>query len=381
MTVQQSVFVMRQKADRALHRLCGRKFSGREYENIVGCYLILDRMEEVLGVQLVDMSQITTNDDSIVEVQDSFPCLEGLPDRVQRFQEEDVRACLRSAVLEFIYASQEHKVHMDSAFGGAQGETGASGRHVLLYDGMGISDESMLELEDVHLSELYSRVLAYFMVPCVVRTCELLIDVVHTHYLVTQWHLAPFHPHNGESEWLHRSPIDLQETANSTSWGYEVTLGESTTATTNHDSNTTDQTTLAAKSEQEHEDQYNEGCKDDSTPVLSPAFSPQARSVSGLLNSLRFPASTLPAKIREAMQNSFYEHFQCPPLRSAVSDNAEVEETQQRRMHLQSLQLISCYQALCSGRSSLWEVVVNALEDVLGLTVLSASVSQADFYT
>ena len=48
-------------------------------------------------------------------------------------------------------------------------------------------------------------------------------------------------------------------------------------------------------------------------------------------------------------------------------------------MHLQGLQLISCYQALCSGRSSLWEVVVNALEDVLGLTVLSASVSQEDF--
>ena len=43
---------------------------------------------------------------------------------------------------------------------------------------------------------------------CIVRSCELLADVVHTNYLITQWHKAPFDDRNKDDTFLHRCGID-----------------------------------------------------------------------------------------------------------------------------------------------------------------------------
>jgi hypothetical protein len=43
----------------------------------------------------------------------------------------------------------------------------------------------------------------------VVRACELLGDIAHTHYLATQWHRTPFDSRNLDAAFLHRCPNEL----------------------------------------------------------------------------------------------------------------------------------------------------------------------------
>ena len=48
---------------------------------------------------------------------------------------------------------------------------------------------------------------------CVIRYCEMLTEVVHTHYLLSQWHRSPFDPQNADSDQshLHRSLAILKD--------------------------------------------------------------------------------------------------------------------------------------------------------------------------
>ena len=109
---------------------------------------------------------------------------------------------------------------------------GCPGKHVLSMDGMGISDESMLDFEDVHLSELYSSC-AGILHGAMHRQDLRAADRCSAYALFDNtMALGALHPHNGETEWLHRSPIDLKRLPSQHLVGYEVTLGESTTATT-----------------------------------------------------------------------------------------------------------------------------------------------------
>lgn len=67
----------------------------------------------------------------------------------------------------------------------------------------------IVDLAEGPLSDLYRRLSSGLLAPCVVRTCELLADAIHTHYLVTQWHLTPFDRSNNDWAFLHRCPLDV----------------------------------------------------------------------------------------------------------------------------------------------------------------------------
>jgi hypothetical protein len=69
----------------------------------------------------------------------------------------------------------------------------------------------IIDLADAPLSDLYSLVTPDLSAECFVRTAEFLVEVVHTHYLITQWHLSPFDPKNEDVEYLHRFGINLHE--------------------------------------------------------------------------------------------------------------------------------------------------------------------------
>lgn len=371
--IQKSVFTIRRKADRALMRLSGRKFASREYESIVRCYLALDWMEETQGVRLIDASDEATTSDTLL---DKFPCMDGLADRVQSFQHEDIENCLRTGVLEFIYASRQHKTHMASTVGGLGASAG------FLYASEGVDMEDAAELEDLLLSDLFPKVLPELMIPCIVRSCELLVDVVHTHYLMTQWHLAPFDPRNEDTRWLHRKPIDPLDVVHDTPWGYG-NEGESAV----DDEKNSDDVSQSAPKEYgtassvasevsaaigEREDICNSA--DSGKGEGESENSPHTRCTTGFASiSLRSPTRLKP-EVRADITESFRQHCNSSTLRKN-----DTELAAERQLGLQSIQLSSCYQALCGNRATLWDSLMEGLEGALDLVVMSAAVSQSDF--
>ena len=116
---------------------------------------------------------------------DDEPCMEGLARRVLRYQIADIGACMRSTIMELIYASAD--AH------------GAKSQH------------AVLDLTELSRDALYERITPDIVVPCVVRACELLANVVHTNYLVTQWHRTPFDERTSDMKFLHRCPIEHGE--------------------------------------------------------------------------------------------------------------------------------------------------------------------------
>ena len=115
-----------------------------------------------------------------------------------RFLHEDVDACLHTSVVEFLYASQHKRekaareMNMQRAF-------------------QPMNMGEIMDLADSPLVQLYTLVTPDLAAQCLVRSCELLADIAHTHHLITQWHLAPFDPRNEECSFLHRSAYEEEE--------------------------------------------------------------------------------------------------------------------------------------------------------------------------
>jgi len=61
-----------------------------------------------MNVQLCDL-QNDENDDEDDTQFDSFGCIDGLASRINRYQFKDIDSCLHTAVMEYIYASQQEK--------------------------------------------------------------------------------------------------------------------------------------------------------------------------------------------------------------------------------------------------------------------------------
>lgn len=173
--VKKSVITIRQKSDRALHRLCSRKFNKEEYSDIVRAYLVLDYIAETLSVPLCETEEETEN----VQFYGTNGCAKGLVPRVLRFLNEDIETCLHSSVVEFLYASQ-HKKHKAAKDMDMQ----------RTFQPMGMDE--IMDLADAPLQHLYTLVNAESAAQCILRSCELLTDIVYTHYLITRWHVSPF---------------------------------------------------------------------------------------------------------------------------------------------------------------------------------------------
>jgi hypothetical protein len=192
--IQKSLYTTRYKTDKALMRLCSRKFSSTEYSNIIRSYLVLDYLADSMNMEIIDQNE-GKNDENHDILFDVLGCMEGISPRIQRFQLEDIDACLHNAVLEFIYASQQKKRK-------AAAEVDIAGA----YSQMNMDE--MMDLTEIERDILYARITPDMAAPCIIRSCELLADIVHTHYLITQWHGHPFDPRNDDIHFLHRCPID-----------------------------------------------------------------------------------------------------------------------------------------------------------------------------
>lgn len=388
--VQKSVYLIRQKADRALMRLSCRKFASSEYSNIIKAYLMLDQMAESLGVEVHVSSPERPN--TPVILLDSFGCLEGLANRIFRFQIEDMDACLRTAVLEFIYASQHQRGLLEKKQRGTQYSVG----------------KDMVDFDELQLSDLYQKVSENMLVPCVIRSCELLADVVHTHYLITQWHRTPFDARNEDSSHLHRCIIDLNDILDREVFDDEGDeemdedhddddglLLESDTETPleknslsqvndlslNLDSICTDSphavsTNLAEEGLQSilspsRTEHVSEDSKSSSflSPRTTSSWTPKSRSIS--LNT------HLKDETRTAIVQAFESNFNGNVTRCVHSPKSEEDDARLRR--LQGVRLTLAYQSLAQSRIHLWDELLKALVGALDFIEVSSAISLDDF--
>ena len=191
-SMQNHIYRIRYQTDKALTRLCSRKFSSFEYSNIVKSYVMLNLIEDSLGMVTMNPNHEDVGDDD-VQV-DAMGCLEGMPARIQRFLVDDVGVCLRTAILEFIYASQYKKQK-------------AAERNDVLDSFAPIDVMGMVDLAECDIKKVCESVSADMIAQSVVRTCELLCDVVHTLYLMSQWHRSPFNDQNNDNTFMHSRPI------------------------------------------------------------------------------------------------------------------------------------------------------------------------------
>ena len=118
--------------------------------------------------------------------------------RVLRFLQEDIDGCLHTSIVEFLYESQHKR------------EVAAKEMDMKrFFSPMPLVD--IMDLADSPLEDLYTLVTPDLAAECLVRTAEFLVEVVHTHYLITQWHLTPFDSKNEDIHYLHRIGINLHE--------------------------------------------------------------------------------------------------------------------------------------------------------------------------
>jgi hypothetical protein len=170
-SVARSLAVLRAKTDRAFTRLCCRRFAPQEYANIVHAYHILD--------ELARAGAAAAGSDGLAGAAAAGRSdgLSGLARRVQECQQSDLDSCAHSAMLEFIYASQQ-KTQRAAARADVKGA----------YSRAMLNAVEMMDLAEVSLQELYQLVRPEQAAACVIRSCEMFADVVHTRFLITQWH-------------------------------------------------------------------------------------------------------------------------------------------------------------------------------------------------
>jgi hypothetical protein len=168
--VQNWVPLIRHRADRALFMICGRNFNAAKYSDVIGGYLKLDLMQESMGIQLFNPS-LLSGANSMGIASDSNGCIDGLAERVLRYCVSEIHHSIRNAIIEFLPVSKRANAETESV-------------------------ESLLKQISTESS-----------IHAVIRLCELLCDVVHTHYLITQWHRSPFDERNNDTAYLHRCPV------------------------------------------------------------------------------------------------------------------------------------------------------------------------------
>jgi hypothetical protein len=178
-SIQKLLPLLRRRSDKTLFRTVSRKFAASEYESVIRSYLLLDHMQESMGVQITSPNdrQKPDSEEDPLEYDDDG-CMEGLARRIHRFQMIDIKTCIRSTVVE------------------------------LMCTGGGIHALGDLDITEMSDEELYQKITPSLVVPCVVRATEMLASVIHTNYLITQWHLTPFDERNSDLHYLHRCPIE-----------------------------------------------------------------------------------------------------------------------------------------------------------------------------
>jgi hypothetical protein len=119
--------------------------------------------------------------------------MEEIANRIIRYQVADIQQVMRTTVIDCIFISQQQR------------KKGSSSESIDNFN-----DAAMVEMD---IEQLYKLITPDVSVNCVIRCCEVLTEIVHTHYMISQWHRSPFDPRNMDSNHnhLHRCKAILRE--------------------------------------------------------------------------------------------------------------------------------------------------------------------------
>lgn len=132
-------------------------------------------------------------------------CIAGLAFRLQSFLLETIKTKSQDAIIDVLMlrdealpanTSEQSKAAPSRARAGTATDEAAAV----------VTDEAMRERYRLKsFSELCGRVPSEYLPVATARVCEAVAEVMHTHFLLLQWHRAPFHSQHNDPEWLHRS--------------------------------------------------------------------------------------------------------------------------------------------------------------------------------
>eukprot|EP01036_Dinobryon_divergens_P000306 gene306-370_t len=169
------------------------------------------------------------------------------------------------------------------------------------------------------------------LVTCVVRTCELLTDVVHTSYQIIQWHRTPFDERNTDMIFLHRAQSVGEAGDGSEEWPRD-----------SESDSDEEEGSVESRSGQRDDDVNGNGGQDGHT---------QSR------HSILSPTTT--------------------PANEQGGDHSGSESS--RQVRLRQVQLETSFSELRDGRRGLWEAVEAAVVDLLQSFGVSPSIALEDF--
>lgn len=177
-----SLNVIKLNTNKILKRNCTRNFSVNEYNTVMKSYMILDHLEESQLVSFnnnpdLDSTSSGSADNNSI-LYDSLGCIDGLAQRINRFQLAEIDVCFQTAIMQNIYSI-------------------SSSQNPMLMD-------DFSDLSEVPINILFRRLPSNLLPLCIIKSCQLLTDLIHVHYLICQWHSSPFDSRNEDILFLSR---------------------------------------------------------------------------------------------------------------------------------------------------------------------------------
>lgn len=391
-STEKCIITIRQKSDKALKRLCGRKFTGADYDNIMTAYILLDHMCDTMDMDMYDVAD-KMQDSAASFYFDSVGCIDGLAQRISRYQLDDIDDCLHTAVTEYIYAAQL------KTFKGAS-ELDVVGNYLQQQMGTGEFED----IVEVPLNMLYRQITADVIAPCVVRSCELLAEVVHTHFLLTQWHRAPFDPRNGDSAFLHRQPLDVSPVQPEvTSIAVlNVKTSRASPSSRHNSSNALGSSSKVVAAQEHHSeiidlgkefhDEESDGEAHDDDEDGDESVVEGDAALSALASTYRKMSqveSTLSEELTSSIMTSFTQHFphilhkdmdkdHLPHI--SMGENVSAKELLSTTGNPDcGLKLAMVFDRLQQSRAILWEEILRSLVSMLNMMTFTSEVKIEDF--
>ena len=233
-----------------------------------------------------------------------------------------------------------------------------------------MSDGEVMDLAERPLNDLYRRLTATLLGPCVVRSCELLADAIHTHYLITQWHCTPFDGRNSDWMFLHRCSVDLTASSSSPS---RVFPRMSQDSADEHSNN--------SRSASNDYDTTKDSLDEDEELVFQQQKKGQVNgshhngACTG--SSSRPPPATV-APDRPRKSSSALDRY-LASLDGAAGEGVDPESEVGLLLQTHGGKLRDAYDSLAACRSLLWEELQRSLVDMLNLMSFNSAVKSDDY--
>lgn len=228
--IQSNLSVLRLKSDKALKFQCGRlKYSSSEYASVIRAYALLDYMSERMGCRSAPVLVTTSSSEppvltltpanatSIEHIGDlptesedeAAPCLNYLPARVMNYMAAHIQSLIHSAVVEAICEAKfrKERTRTDDSDDDDHIDNNSDDEHKTASSMV----DDISDLSTKKLSDLYRKISPELVCQLVCRSCEILTDLVHSYYLMCQWHQHPFDPRNDDSIFIHSNILEVKD--------------------------------------------------------------------------------------------------------------------------------------------------------------------------